>query len=350
MRHRLFALAAAAAALADAGLEPRGERSRMGISISSSKGAIGGLEDLCRHLPGRAGPGSVDVDGFTAFAGNGAAQAVAEALGGGMAVSTPVAACATGAHALLSGFRMIISGYADLVLAGATESCFTPLMLSGYRRMGVLAFEGDGPAAACRPFDLHRTGFIPGEGCGIVLLETETHARRRGAAPYAVFKGGAVGIDTFHMTAPTPSGEPLADLIGRALEYTQLTPDSVDYINAHGTATRVNDPVETAAIRKAFGASTAVSISSTKPLTGHLLGAAGAVECIIAVLALRHGVIPPTINLTSPDPRCDLDYTPCKARTRTVRNALSISCGFGGHMGVVIVGAPEGDTLCLNRT
>ena len=333
-----LAKAAAESAIKDSGIELETCAERTGVCVGSSKGAIAALEEICNMR--RAG---VDAGGrgeaFAHFYLRSAAQEIAGIFRLRGPVSAPMAACATGAHALLIGNRMIERGEADVVIAGATDSCITPLLLAGYKRMGVLAGNGGSPAEACKPYDIRRNGFILGEGCGIVILEERRHARARGAKILGLFRGGAVGQDIHHALSPDPSGEALTEVIKIALAASRVGPERIDYINTHGTGTRLNDPAETRAIKAAFGAAAhRLSLSSTKPMTGHLLGAAGSVEFIISLMALHHGVAPPTINLRCPDPECDLDYTPLAAKTRDIENVMSISSGFGGHIGVLIAG------------
>ena len=342
IRHISFALRAAESAIADAGLEIEDCRDRVGVSVGSSKGGFAALEGACDAFH-HSGPAAIEGSAFGLYFTESAAAAVAGHWRLGGPVSAPGAACATGAHAILIGQRMIMMGDAEVVIAGATESCITPLLLNGYRRMGALATDVENPAEACRPYDARRCGFVLGEGCGIVILEDRAHASARGALVRAELKGGSVGEDLFHITAPDPSGAELGRVISAALCRAGVKREEMDYINAHGTGTRLNDPAETNAIKIAFGdAASQVSLSSTKPMTGHLLGAAGSVEFIIALMALEHDVVPPTINLSEPDPRCDLDYTPLAARKREIRNVASISCGFGGHIGVLVAGRPAG--------
>jgi len=341
LRHVSFALRAAESAIADAGLAVADCRRKIGVSVGSSKSGFAALERVCDAFRG-AGRRAVEGTGFGAYFAGSAASALARRWRLGGPVVAPGAACATGAHAILIGRRMIMMGDAEIVIAGATESCITPLLLSGYRRMGVLATAADTPAEACRPYDALRSGFVLGEGCGIVVLEEAGHASARGARARAELKGGAAGADIFHMTAPDPSGAGLGRVISTALCGADVRPEEVGYINTHGTGTRLNDPAETNAIKLAFGdAASRLSLSSTKPMTGHLLGAAASVGFIIALMALEHGVIPPTVNLRHPDPQCDLDYTPLAAKRREMENAVSISCGFGGHIGVLVAGRPR---------
>ena len=341
VRHVSFALRAAESAIADAGVEIAHCRSRTGVSVGSSKAGFAALEHACDAFQ-RSGAGEVEGADFRICYAASAASAIAGRWRLGGPVSAPGAACATGTHAILIGRRMIMMGDAEIVIAGATESCITPLLLNGYRRMGVLATDADAAAEACKPYDARRSGFVLGEGCGIVVLEEGAHASARGVRARAEVKGGAAGEDIFHMTAPDPSGVELGRVISTALCCAGVKREEVDYINTHGTGTRLNDPAETTAIKIAFGeAASRLSLSSTKPMTGHLLGAAASVEFIIALMALEYGLVPPTINLRQPDPRCDLDYTPLAARRREIRNVVSISCGFGGHIGVLVAGRPE---------
>lgn len=342
MRHVSFALHAAESAIADAGLEAGAYRDRVGVSIGSSKGGFAALEKACGAFH-RSGPAAIAGSDFDLYFARTASAAVACRRRFGGPLSAPGAACATGAHAILIGQRMIVMGEAEIVVAGATESCITPLLLNGYRRMGALATGAESPSEACRPYHARRSGFVLGEGCGVVILEDRAHASARGARVRAELKGGAVGEDIFHITAPDPSGAELGRVISAALRRAGVKPEEMDYVNTHGTGTRLNDPAETNALKIAFGdAASRVSLSSTKPMTGHLLGAAGSVEFIIALMALERGVVPPTINLSEPDPSCDLDYTPLVARRREIGNAASISCGFGGHVGVLVAGRAEG--------
>ncbi len=340
-RHTAFALMATQAAMEDSGIEARDCGERFGVSIGTSKGGFGGLEEICNSVRAR-GVGGIEGKNFEVFATTSVASAVATRWGLKGPVSAPVAACATGAHAILIAARMIMSGEADIVIAGATESCITPLLLSGYLNMGVLATDTSSPAEACKPYDIERTGFVIGEGCGVVVLEDMEHAETRGARVRAELKGGAMGEDVFHITAPDPSGRALGEIVPVALDRAGVKKDEIDYLNTHGTGTNLNDVAESRAVKLAFGEfAPDISLSSTKPMTGHLLGAAGSVEFIISVMALEHSIVPPTINLRRPDPECDLDYTPLLAKRRRIRNCVSISSGFGGHIGVLVAGQPD---------
>jgi 3-oxoacyl-[acyl-carrier-protein] synthase II len=242
-------------------------------------------------------------------------------------------ACATGSHAIGDAFRILQRGEADLMLAGGTEACITGLGFGGFDVMKALSTHNEAPEKASRPFDKTRDGFVMGEGCGIVVLEELNHALKRNAKIYCEIVGYGMTSDAAHMTAPDPTGDGAARCIDLALKNAGIKPEEVDYINAHGTSTPLNDKVETIAIKKAFSEPVAkkLMVSSTKSMTGHLLGAAGAVEAIFVALAIKNDIVPPTINYEHPDPDCDLDYVPNKARQAKVRVAISNSLGFGGH-------------------
>lgn len=244
----------------------------------------------------------------------------------------PVSACATSAHAVGEAFRAIKHGYLDACLAGGSEAAITKFAISGFNNMKALSHSSD-PARASIPFDAQRNGFVMGEGGGVLVLEELSHAKARGAHIYAEIVGYGATADAYHMTSPDPEGIGAAKAMELAIEEGGLTPSDIDYINAHGTSTSINDKYETVAIKKAFGEAEArrVAISSTKSMTGHLLGAAGAVEAIVSALAIESGIIPPTIGIEVADPECDLDYVANKARVAPVRATLSNSFGFGGH-------------------
>ena len=250
---------------------------------------------------------------------------------------TPTSACASGTHAIGEAFHLIQRGLQDAVIAGGAESAITPLGVGGFSAMKALSTRNDEPQRASRPFDRERDGFIIAEGSGVLILEERDRAVKRGAKIYAEVLGYAANGDAYHMTAPAPEGEGAARCMRLSLKDAGITPSEVDYINAHGTSTEYNDTNETQAIKKVFGEQAfKLAVSSTKSMTGHLLGAAGAVEGIFSVLALRHGIIPPTINYENPDPDCDLDYVPNQARKADIRVALSNSFGFGGTNACVI--------------
>jgi 3-oxoacyl-[acyl-carrier-protein] synthase II len=250
---------------------------------------------------------------------------------------TPTSACASGTHAIGEAFHLIRRGVQDAAIAGGAEAAITPLGIGGFSSMKALSTRNDEPERASRPFDRDRDGFVMAEGSGVLILEERERALRRGAKVYAEVIGYAANGDAHHVTAPSPEGEGAARCMALAMKDGGITPTDVDYINAHGTSTEYNDANETQAIKRVFGEQARrLAVSSTKSMTGHLLGAAGAVEGVFSVLALHHGIIPPTINYDNPDPQCDLDYTPNYARKRDIRVALSNSFGFGGTNACVI--------------
>ncbi len=289
-----------------------------------------------RQRAGSVEPG----DSFADAAPHAPAAAVARHFGIRAPTIGIVGACATGTHAIIRAAQMIKDGQADLVLAGACEASIHPLCLAAFDRMGVLArcSQQDRPETACRPFDIDRTGFALGEGAGMLVLESACHASKRGARPLAAVAGWALAADPTGIADLDESGGALAGAILTALQGARLEVDRIDYINAHGTGTRSNDVAETRAIRRALGAAAdTVAASAIKGSIGHLLGAAGAVETAVTVMAMRHGQVPPTVNLEHPDPLCDLDYVPGMARRRSIRHALKTSIGFGGHIGVIVL-------------
>jgi 3-oxoacyl-[acyl-carrier-protein] synthase II len=243
-----------------------------------------------------------------------------------------VTACATGTHAIGDAAAIVARGDADAMVCGGTEGAIISLAIAGFGNMGALAEENERPETASRPFDKNRNGFVMGEGAGILVVESLEHARKRGARIYAEVVGYGMTGDAYHITAPAPGGEGGARAIRAALKQAELAPEQVDYINAHGTSTPLNDKLETEGIKKVFGAHAyKLAVSSNKSMIGHLIGAAGAVEAIATVLTIVNGIIPPTINYNEPDPDCDLDYVPNKARESKVNVAMSSSLGFGGH-------------------
>jgi len=240
-------------------------------------------------------------------------------------------ACAASSHAVGEAFKLIRDGTADAMITGGSEAVVTPLALGGFCAMRALSTRNDEPEKACRPFDLDRDGFVMGEGAGILILEEMGQALDRGAPIYAEVAGYGMSGDAYHVSAPHPDGEGAVLCMAMALKDAGLTPQEIDYINAHGTSTKLNDISETRAIKALFGDSAyRVAISSTKSMTGHLLGGAGGIEAIYTALTIKHGIMPPTINYETPDPECDLDYVPNRARERSVGTAISNSFGFGG--------------------
>jgi 3-oxoacyl-[acyl-carrier-protein] synthase II len=254
-----------------------------------------------------------------------------------------VSACATGSHAVGEGAELIRRGDADVILAGGTEACMHPLILAGFCAMRGLAAEEEHPPRASRPFDATRAGFVIGEGAGVLVLEEMEAARARGARVYAEVVGYGASNDAYHMAAPDPDFVGVSEMMQAALQRAGLEPEDVDYINAHGTSTPLGDLAETKAIKDVFGAHAyELAVSSTKSMMGHTFGAAGAIEAMMCILAIRDGVLPPTINYEVPDPECDLDYVPNEARKAEVKVALSNAMGLGGHNGCVILARPAG--------
>lgn len=330
-RFTQFALAAAREALADGNFQiEHADPGRCGVIVSSGIGGIGITEE--EHDRGLA-KGWDRVSPFFIPTGicNMAAGRVAIDAGFQGMCSCPVAACAGGANAVGDGFHYIRDGYAEVMLCGGAEAALTPLAVGGFTSMKALSQSTD-PSRASIPFDAERGGFVMGEGAGVLLLEELDHALARGAKIYAEITGYGATCDAYHMTAPRPDGSGGADAMAMALRDGDARAEDVDYINAHGTSTHLNDAGETAAIKTVFGAHTyKLAVSSTKSMTGHMLGAAGAVEAVFSALALKDGFIPPTINYKVPDPACDLDVTPNRGREAALRYALSNSLGFGGH-------------------
>jgi len=248
-----------------------------------------------------------------------------------------VSACATGANAIGEAAEMIRRGDVDVVICGGTEACLAPLAVAGFNNMGAISTRNDEPAKACRPFDATRDGFVLGEGAGILVMENAEHARARGAKIYGEIIGYGTSADAHHVAAPDAEGEGIGRAMQWALKRARLAPAQIDYINAHGTGTRLNDSIETNAIKQVFGeAAYNLPVSSTKSMIGHTLGGAGAIESIICLKAMQEGVLPPTINYATPDPACDLDYVPNTARAKKVNVAMTNSIGLGGHNASVI--------------
>ena len=335
-RFTQFALAAAREALADSGFQAEErEAGRCGVIVSSGIGGIGITEE--EHDRGLA-RGWDRVSPFFIPTGicNMAAGRVAIDAGFRGMCSCPVTACAGGTNAVGDAFHYIRDGYAEVMLCGGSEAALTPLAVGGFTSMKALSQTED-PSRASIPFDAERSGFVMGEGAGVLLLEELGHALARGARIYAEVSGYGATCDAYHMTAPRPDGSGGAEAMAIALADGGVRPEDVDYINAHGTSTHLNDAGETAAVKAVFGDHAyKLAVSSTKSMTGHMLGAAGAVEAIFSALALRDGFIPATINYQVPDPECDLDVTPGKGREADIRCALSNSLGFGGHNGSLL--------------
>lgn len=327
----LYAMAASQMALADSGLViDSSNAERVGVIVSSGIGGLPAIEKYHKVLLER-GPRKVTPFFIPMVLINLASGQIAIRLGAKGPNTAPVTACATGTHSIGDAFRLIQRGETDAMIAGGAESTICALGVSGFAAMKALSTRNDEPERASRPFDAERDGFVMGEGAGVMVLEELEYAKKRGAAIYAEVVGYGQSCDAYHMTSPAPGGEGAARCIALALKDGGVEPEAVDYINAHGTSTPYNDEYETMAIKSVFGTHAGkLAISSTKSMTGHLLGAAGGVEGVILAKVIRDGVIPPTINYEVPDPKCDLDYVPNEARQQTVRTALSNSMGFGG--------------------
>lgn len=334
----IFALAAAEEAVADAALSIIGpEAERTGVIIAS---AIGGVETIETEKEAilAGGPRKMSVFAIPAVLANLAAGHVSIRFGAKGPISCPVTACAAGTCAIGDAFHLIRYGRADVMFAGGTDAAITPMSIGGFNRMRALSVRNDEPAKASRPFDRDRDGFVLGEGAGVVILEEMQHALDRGARIHAEVAGYGSTADAFHMAAPPPGHEGAARCMKVALEDAGMRPEDIDCINAHGTSTPLNDAYETQAIKAAFGShSRSLAVPSTKSMTGHLLGATGAVEAIFSVRSIEEGIVPPTINLDHPDPECDLDYVPNTARRRAVRTVMSNTFGFGGVNAVLIL-------------
>jgi 3-oxoacyl-[acyl-carrier-protein] synthase II len=306
-------------------------RDRVGVLIGSG---IGGMETFEAQHAGlmQRGPSRVSPFFIPMMISDMAAGQVSIQFGLRGPNFCTVSACASGAHAIGEALRLLRAGDADAILAGGSEATITPMALAGFGNLRALSTRNDEPAKASRPFDKDRDGFVLGEGAGLLLLETEEHARRRGAEPICELCGYGASADAFHITAPSESGEGAARAMRRALEDARLAPEEVMYVNAHGTSTPAGDPIEVHAVQDVFQQhSRGLMMSSTKSMTGHLLGAAGGLEAVVIALTLARGIVPPTINLDQSDLQCDLDFVPHQARATRVRAALSNSFGFGGH-------------------
>ena len=328
-----YAIAASAQAMADAGLEDtsRFDPDRIGVIIGSGIGGLKTFEEQ-HDVYRERGQSKISAFFIPMFISDIAAGLVSMRYNAKGPNYATISACATSAHAIGDAFRTIQYGDADIMITGGSEMTVTPMAIGGFANMKALSERNDSPETASRPFDATRDGFVMGEGGGIVILEDLQHAIDRGAPIYAEIVGyGATG-DAYHLTAPAPEGEGAQRAMRRAMKDANFSPADIDYINAHGTSTPANDLNETKAIKAVFGEyANKVAVSSTKSMTGHMLGAAGAVEFIIGVLAVRDCIIPPTINYQNPDPELDLNYTPNTAANRQVRTVLSNSFGFGGH-------------------
>ena len=327
-----FGVVACKQALADAGLTiDETNAPRIGVIIGSGVGGLLTMETQAHVLEGK-GPGRVSPFTVPMMIPNMATGLAAIALGTQGPSSAVATACAAGSNAIGDAFRLLQLGKADAMVAGGAESAITPLGVAGFASAKALSFRNDDPATASRPFDAERDGFVIGEGAGVLVLETLEHAEARGASILAEVVGYGMTCDAYHITSPTPGGVGGAEAMRLALSDGGLDPSEIDYVNAHGTSTPANDKNETSAIKSALGARAfEIPVSSTKSMTGHLLGGSGGIEAVACVLAIQNKMVPPTINHANPDPDCDLDVVPNTARERKLGTVLSNSFGFGGH-------------------
>ncbi len=326
-----YAVASSVMAVQDAGFDlAKIDGARFGVIVGSGIGGITTLLDG-EHILQEKGPERVSPFLIPMLIVNMASGLISMRFGAKGPNTSVVTACATGNHAIGDAFKVIERGDADLMIAGGAEAIIVPLTMAGFCAMKAMTNRNDDPPRASRPFEADRDGFVPSEGAGIVVLEALEHARRRDARIYAEIVGYGASADAHHMTAPDPDGDGALRAMAGALRDAGLEPTAIGYINAHGTSTPYNDKFETIAIKRLFGEHAGrLAVSSTKSMTGHLLGAAGGVEAIATTLALHHGILPPTINYEKPDPECDLDYIPNQARKQDVDFALSNAFGFGG--------------------
>jgi 3-oxoacyl-[acyl-carrier-protein] synthase II len=331
-------MAAGLDAMADSGLEITDENAhRVGVHIGAGIGGLATIEKQTQTLfdrgPRRISPFYIPSSIINMISGN--LSISLGAKGPNLAIVT---ACATGTHSIGDAGRLIEYGDADVMFAGGAESSITPTAMAGFGNARTLSTRNDDPQAASRPWDKGRDGFVMGEGAAVLVLEELEHAQKRGATIYAELAGFGLSGDAYHMTSPIPDGDGAARCMENAMRNAGVNPEQVDYINAHGTSTPLGDVAETQAMKKAMGAHAgSVAVSSTKSMTGHLLGAAGAIEAVYATLAIKHQLAPPTINLDDPDPDCDLDYVPGSARDMKIDIAMSNSFGFGGTNGTLIM-------------
>lgn len=333
-----FAVAAAKEALKHAELDMnKVDANRVGVYVGSGIGGLSTLENQHRVLMER-GPRRVSPFFVPMMIANMSSGMVSIHTGAKGPNSAAISACATGTHCVGDSFKMLQRGDADVMLAGGTEATILPMAIAGFSAMGALSSRNDDPQKASRPFDRDRDGFVMGEGAAVLVLETLEHAQKRGANIIAEVVGYGMTADAYHITSPDPQGDGAKRSMEMALSDAGLKPEDIDYINAHGTSTDINDKFETMAIKAAFGEHAhKLAISSTKSMMGHLLGAAGAIEAAVLALTLKEQIIPPTINLENPDPECDLDYVPNESRKARVRAAISNSLGFGGHNATICI-------------
>ena len=337
-----FSIVAAMLALEDSKLKITEKYSySTGVIIGSGIGGIGTFEKQHKILLEK-GPGRVSPFFVPMMISNISAGEIAIKIGAKGPNGVITTACASSTHALGMAFKLLQYGDAQIIISGGTEAAISPMALAGFCKMRALSTQNDYPKKSSKPFDRERDGFIMGEGAGILVLETLQHAKERNANIYAEIFGFGMTADAYHITAPAPEGEAAAKAIEIALKDAKIEPSQIDYINAHGTSTPLNDKLETIAIKKVFGRHAHnLKISSNKSMTGHLLGASGGVEAIATTLTIKNNIIPPTINYASPDPECDLDYVPNESEKKIVNYAISNSFGFGGHNGVIVLGKYE---------
>jgi len=334
-----FAVVTSQAALKDAGLVigDNVDAERIGVYVGSGIGGLMTWEEQHRILLEK-GPKRVSPFFIPMMIANMGSGQISMSTGAKGPNSTAVTACATGTHSIGDSFRIIKNGEADVMICGGAEATIAPIGMAGFCALRAMSTRNDEPERASRPFDVDRDGFVMGEGAGVLILESLEHALKRGAHIYAEVVGYGMSADAHHMTDPAPGGEGAARCMKKAINDAGLEPTQIDYINAHGTSTGAGDKSETAAVKSVFGDyAYKLPVSSTKSMTGHLLGAAGGVEAVISALTIKNGMIPPTINLENPDPECDLDYVPNTPRKADVKVAMSNSFGFGGHNATIIL-------------
>lgn len=333
-----YAVIASDEALAQAGLtEAQGiDETRAGVIVSSGIGGLTTIEEQIRSLAEK-GPKGVSALSIPMMISNMASGYVAirhHLKGPNFCIVT---ACASGLHSIGEAYWMIVRGDADVMVCGGTEAVVEPFSLAGFGSLKALSANNEDPEHASRPFDKDRDGFVPAEGAGVLVIESEEHAKKRGANILAEIVGYGLSADAFHITAPAENGEGSQRAIKMAFQHAGLPYDALDYVNAHGTSTRLNDTTETTSLKMVLGErAKQIPVSSTKSMTGHMLGAAGGFESVVCVKSIMHGIVPPTINYTTPDPDCDLDYVPNEAREVDVRLALNNNLGFGGHNASVL--------------
>ena len=335
-----YAVAAAQMAVDDAKFDYKAcDGDRLGVIIGSGIGGLPLIEEMHTKLLER-GPSRISPFFIPGLIVNLASGQISIRFGARGPSSAPATACATGAHAIGDAMKIIRYDEADFMFAGGSEAVITPLAVGGFAAMRALSTRNEDPKRASRPWDLDRDGFVMGEGAGVLLLEEREHARARGARIYCEITGYGMSSDAYHITSPSDDGGGMMRVMQRALKDAALEPKDIEYINAHGTSTPVGDKIETLAIKRVFGdGAYKLAVSSTKSMTGHLLGAAGGLESAIAAKIVETGIIPPTINYETPDPECDLDYVPNKARHKKVRHVMSNSFGFGGTNATLIFSA-----------